>query len=174
MKIFGIGLSRTGTTSLNNLLVGIGYNVIHYPTEKQLWSTDNQGATDIPVINCYKQLDSKFPNSKFIYTVRDKQEWLDSIVPYIERKRQWKQSSWQIDNRTSIYSTPFPNKQQAEDSWNAHDADVRKYFMTRQDDLLVINIVNGDSPKSLYKFLDIASTESLPTAFPHSNKLNRK
>lgn len=33
-KIFGIGLSRTGTTSLKQVLEDFGFNIIHYPTKK--------------------------------------------------------------------------------------------------------------------------------------------
>lgn len=32
-KVFCIGLSRTGTTSLSNILSDLGYNVIHYPLQ---------------------------------------------------------------------------------------------------------------------------------------------
>ena len=81
MKIFGLGLSRTGTTTLAETLKLVGYDVIHYPSHNQLFSENNNGATDIPVIPHYKELDKRFPNSKFVYTIRDKQEWLNRMGP---------------------------------------------------------------------------------------------
>ena len=82
MKIFGIGLSRTGTTSLAHALREVKINIIHYPTESQLFNPKSDGACDIPVIVHYKELDKKFPKSKFVYTIREKEEWLTSMENY--------------------------------------------------------------------------------------------
>lgn len=171
-KIFGIGLSRTGTTSLNNFLRELGYNVIHYPYEQDLWAFNNDGGTDITVTNNYKELDLRFPNSKFIHTTRNKEEWLDSIVPYLERKRSWNMGSWAVDNKTKLYGTPFPDRDQASKAWDKHGYDVYKYFENRLNDYIKIDIVGGDSPKELLKFL--GKPEDLMTEFPHDNKLKRK
>lgn len=171
-KIFGIGLSRTGTTSLNNFLRELGYNVIHYPYEQDLWAFNNDGGTDITVTNNYKELDRRFPNSKFIHTTRNKEEWLDSIVPYLERKRSWNMGSWAIDNKTKLYGTPFPDRDQASKAWDKHGYDVYKYFENRPKDYIKIDIVGGDSPKELLKFL--GKPENLVKSFPHDNKLKRK
>jgi len=171
-KIFGIGLSRTGTTSLNNFLLKIGYNVIHYPRQEQLYEFSNDGATDISVIPYYKDLDRLFPNSKFILTTRDKNQWLDSIAPYLERKRAWQQARWQVKLREDIYGTSFPNRDQAARAWDKHGYDVYKYFENRPNDLITIDIVGGDSPKELLKFL--GKPENLVKSFPHDNKLKRK
>jgi hypothetical protein len=87
-KIFGIGLSRTGTKSLTLALNMIGFKVAHYPddeiTLKELMAgkynfsllKDFDGITDITVAPYYAQLDKLFPDSKFILTVRDKDSWL--------------------------------------------------------------------------------------------------
>ena len=86
-KIFGIGLSRTATTSLANALKEINIDIIHYPTSKaKMYSNAKDGACDLPVAVYYKELDKKFPNSKFIYTIREKEGWLDSIGEYLKNK----------------------------------------------------------------------------------------
>jgi hypothetical protein len=90
-KIFGIGLSRTGTKSLTSALHVLGLKAIHYPedetTLRELTEGNYQfsllehfdGITDITVSAFYPQLDQLFPNSKFILTVRDKESWLKSL-----------------------------------------------------------------------------------------------
>ena len=170
-KIFGIGLSRTGTTSLNNFLLKLGYNVIHYPRQEQLYEFSNDGATDISVIPYYKDLDRLYPNSKFILTIRDKNQWLDSIVPYLERKRAWQQVGWQVKLREDIYGTAFPNREQASVAWDKHITDVTEYFKNRPYDLITINIINGESTEKLLKFLNKQSTI---TQYPHDNVLKNK
>jgi len=172
-KIFGIGLSRTGTTTLTNILNKVGYNIVHYPSNKiQIFSNANDGCTDIPVILHYKELYKFFPDVKFIYTVRNKEEWLDSIVPYFERKRSWKGmiGSPQEQLRTKIYSQPFPNRQQASDAWDKHHKDVMEFFSDKQDKLLILDIVGGDDTDKLWKFLDM-NNNNLPKEFPHDNKM---
>jgi len=172
-KIFGIGLSRTGTTTLTNILNKVGYNIIHYPSNKiQLFSNANDGCTDIPVILHYKELYKTFPNAKFVYTIRNKEEWLNSIVPYLERKRTWKEmsGSHQEQVRTKIYGYAFPTRQQASNAWDKHHNSVMKFFNNKQDKLLVLDIVGGDNTNKLWKFLDM-NNSNLPKEFPHSNKL---
>ena len=169
-KIFGLGLSRTGTTTLNDTLIELGYNVVHYPSEDELWGFHTDGATDIPVIPVYKELDKKFPNSKFIITIRDKKDWLDSIVPYLERKRGWNMAQRQVDIRTRVYGSPFPNRKQAEAAYEAHDTDVMNYFRNRKQDLLILDIIGGDSTKLLTDFLGV---DPIDPVFKHKNKLKK-
>ena len=101
-KIWGLGLSRTGTTTLTHLLNQIGYKHVHYPTDDEMMSFNNDGASDIPVIPKYKTLDTQFPNSKFILTTRDKEKWLKSMSTYLERKRNWNQSTRQVNIRIDV------------------------------------------------------------------------
>lgn len=166
-KVFGIGLSRTGTTTLNNVLNEWGWNTIHYPNDKELWDPKSHGATDIPAAVWYKDLDEKFPGSKFIYTVRNKEEWLDSIVPYLERKRDWPMSRRQMDNRVKLFGDPFPNRFQASMAWDRYDSTVRSWFGDR---MLVIDIIGGDSPQKLAQFLGVKTDM---TEFPHLNELKK-
>ena len=82
-KIWCLGLSRTGTTTLSEVLNRVGYRHIHYPTDEQMLDMNNDGCGDIPVIPVYKELDRRFPNSKFIYTIRDKESWLKFRMIFI-------------------------------------------------------------------------------------------
>ena len=72
-KVFGLGLSRTGTTSLGTALNQLGINTIHYPhdavTQRELELRSGvlsilnkyQGIVDISVVPFYHQLDRAYP-----------------------------------------------------------------------------------------------------------------
>ena len=55
-KIFGIGLSRTGTSTLINALVMLGYSAVHFPHRPSDFY-DNDAAADTPVATRFEQLD---------------------------------------------------------------------------------------------------------------------
>ena len=169
-KVWCLGLSRTGTSTLTEVLNRVGYNHIHYPTDWDMFYGVNDGAGDIPVIPVYKELDKKFPNSKFVYTVRDKDSWLKSMEPYLERKRLWNQAGRQVNIRKMVYKNQFFDYNTYSKAYDDHDKDVREYFKNRPYDFLVLDIIGGDKPQKLFDFLNIANY-TCPDEFPHYNKL---
>lgn len=170
-KIWGLGLSRTGTTTLTYLLNQIGYNHIHYPTDDEMMSFNNDGASDIPVIPKYKKLDAQFPNSKFILTTRDKEKWLKSMSTYLERKRNWNQSTRQVNIRIDVYKEPFFVYEVYDRVFDEHERKVKEYFKNRPESLLILNIVDGvDKPQRLFDFLGV---DAKMDEFPHRNELKR-
>tara|TARA_R110002020_G_scaffold268819_3_gene484098 strand:- start:39331 stop:40023 length:693 start_codon:yes stop_codon:yes gene_type:complete len=94
-KVFGIGLHRTGTTTLEKVLEQLGYNVCPHMLGYRLmkdWYEDNyssiielaqnyDGFQDSPWCHpgLYKVLDREYPTSKFILTVRDPERWFSSL-----------------------------------------------------------------------------------------------
>lgn len=167
-KIFGIGLSRTGTTSLSHTLKEIGINIIHYPNKSKLFDPNNDGACDIPAAVHYKKLDKIFPNSKFIYTIRDKDEWLSSIGGYLEYKKERKMTPWELQNRKELYGQLNFDKDVFATKYDEHDNSVREYFKGREQDLLILNICGGDKLEKLLSF--VGSSNALPNKlFSHIN-----
>lgn len=89
-KVFGLGLSRTGTRSLTEALRVLGWNVVHYPVDRETLETlvrgdvrfphleRYDGITDITAAPFYEDLDRAYPGSKFVLTVRDEASWLRS------------------------------------------------------------------------------------------------
>ena len=82
--IFGIGLPRTGTTSLASALTRLGYVMLHDPKNLDLDFYDHKtysGFTDTPIWwpDFFIQLEQKFPNAKFINTYRPVDKWIKSI-----------------------------------------------------------------------------------------------
>src|SRR5690348_16204945 len=83
MKIIGVGLSKTGTTSLAGALQILGFSCIH-SCESYMLETAS-AMVDGPAAARFPQLDVLYPGSKFILTVRDKQEWLQSCAAHWQR-----------------------------------------------------------------------------------------
>ena len=163
MKIFGIGLSRTGTTSLAHLLKDVGINIVHYPNKQQLFAHGNDGACDIPAAAYYKELDKKFPNSKFIYTVRNQKDWLESVDKYLGRKTKRVIGSWQKQNRIAMYGQMEFNRDIFASKYDEHNNDIHEYFKGREQDLLILDIIGGDNIEKLLAFLNIKIVR-IPTA----------
>ena len=80
-RIFGIGLSKTGTTSLAKALATLGFAAIHWtnPLTGELISEDDlalfDAFNDTPCCMNFERYYYSFPNSKFIYTVRQQNDW---------------------------------------------------------------------------------------------------
>lgn len=167
MKIFGVGLTRTGTTSLAVAMTQVGYNnVVHYPSERTLFAGQYDGAFDLPVVINYKALDKVFPESRFIYTVREKDDWLDSMEKYLERKET--NSGQQRTSRILVYGNPVFDRGLYSFAYDRHHNDVLAYFKTRPQDLLTLNICGGDGWAPLLSFLGIdASVDSFPHEHQH-------
>ena len=172
-KIFGIGLSRTGTTSLNNALNVLGIKAIHLPKYKYVdgrCTIDGQALknytalTDTPIALAYKILDEQFPHSKFILTIREKLEWLNSC------KRHFADSSDDHDYlRMDLYGTTTFDKEKFSNAYDKHLQDVCSYFKNRKSDLLIIDISNGEGWEKLCPFLG----KEIPNIqFPKQNVRN--
>jgi sulfotransferase family protein len=179
-KVFGIGISRTGTTSLTYALRILGYRAVHCPLSILSF---NGGAlalspavvanfdafTDIPVARLYRELDAQFPGSKFILTVRPIERWLLSIrrmrrpfavlklLPKVRRLV-----------RDFSGTTSLADERALKDGFNRHSKDVLDYFGDRLGkDLLVLDVSAGDAWDKLCGFLG----QPKPAApFPHYNR----
>jgi hypothetical protein len=80
--VWGIGLTRTGTKSLNMALEQLGYQSVHWPTTRQLLYDEITAAADESVAVVYKYLDFRRPGSKFVLTERDEESWLRSTAAH--------------------------------------------------------------------------------------------
>jgi hypothetical protein len=172
MKIWGLGLSKTGIVSLKSYLKTKDINIVKYPSKNEMFLGDNDGAIDLPVIVHYKELDLAFPNSKFILTERNLDDWYTSISrwflnrvvpdePRFAGNRHW---------RTAVFGNPNPNPVNIDyiDVYENHIKDVENYFSDRPDDLLRIKICEGDTPQKLCEFLGIDYKKE--EVYPHLHK----
>jgi hypothetical protein len=179
-KVFGIGLSRTGTTSLTEALRLLGYKAVHCPLSivalngKGLkLSTDIvsrfDAFTDSPVARMYKELDGAFPGSKFILTIRPLERWMDSM-------RRMRPSFFLLKALPKVRqlardlsgTTSFSDDVALAKAFVGHSRHVREYFGERLGkDLLVLDVSAADAWDRLCAFL---GQEKPSRPFPHYNR----
>jgi len=182
-KVFGIGLSRTGTKSLAAALNLLGIRTVWYPhdgrTYDQLAAGDYRldvlesydGITDTPVVPFYAQLADLFPSSRFVLTVRELESWLRSCEkhwagmpsgPVPDGAPLWHRFAFFID--CCVYGCSGFNRERFAYVYQLHYESVLRFFRTRGPDrLLVFNLTGGDSWEKLCSFLNL---EVPPVAFP--------
>jgi len=168
-KIFGVGLGRTGTTSLLEALKLLGILGIHhapylFPAMKQEVRTLDSVAEydafiDSPFSFFYRDLDAAFPGSKFIYTRRPLESWLQSL-------------EWLIgDSSTGLsrwfYGTDRFDATCYRQRFLRHESEVLEYFRNRPSDLLVLDVFAGDGWDVLCPFLGKSEPQ---VAFPAANR----
>jgi hypothetical protein len=175
-KVFGIGLMKTGTLSLHEALERLGYNGLHnggLETMNLVQQAIDEGKpmltyldpsleafTDIFGITYFYFLaDAQYPGSRFILTVRDLEDWLDSRRRHVEKDQQVKGADHEGVMNVDL------------DGWRTeylrHEAVVRAYFANRPSDLLVLDITAGQGWEPLCEFLD----HPVPNApFPWKNR----
>lgn len=173
-KVFGVGLSRTGTTSLTDALNLLGIRTMHYPHDDQTFAElargnydlsvlrEYQGVTDTPVAPFYAQLDRIWPGSKFILTVRDKAQWLQSTEAHWALLKQHGKMATDEGFQAfadfisaCVYGTIYFSAERFSYVYDQHVQNVRAYFADRPDDLLILDITKGEGWEKLCGFLGV-------------------
>lgn len=178
-KIFCIGFHKTGTTSLGEALEQLGYRVTgpnwindsdvsEKSLEKAMQLVPKFDAfQDNPWPMIYKEMDKAFPGSKFILTVRDTGKWLASIVGHFGTDttpmREWIYGKG--------HGCPKGNEKLYISRLERHAREVQDYFKGREQDLLVMNVTEGDGWEKLCPFLGL---EVPAGAFPRANVAARR
>ncbi len=134
----------------------------------------------------FEVLHAQYPNAKFILTLRDSAEqWADSLIrfhssifadgkrvptiedlknaTYIFKGRAYLANRW-------IYNTPEDDPYHRDSLirfYQNHEAQVRNYFRSIPDSLLVINVSTQSDFLSLTHFLEVKTNR---TNFPWENK----
>jgi len=174
-KIFCIGLSRTGTLSVHEALKKLGFTSVHYPKLANLWSVvdKNDAISDTPVSINYIKLDKHYPNSKFILTTRNLNDWLKSAKWFFGKAKQkdGKLTFQQIYIREILYGSKWFNREKYKEGFLTYHDKVFQYFKNRPEDLLVMNILEGDGYEKLCPFLNL---KILNEKFPHKHNRRNK
>lgn len=171
-KVFGIGLSRTGTTSLSHAFRILGFSAVHLPVNvKAIDEADF--SDDLSVTMRFRWLDQKYPGSKFILTTREKSEWLKNCREFFSTKpfpKGPKTRRWTIYVHNRVYGCRWFDEEAFFDAWDRHEAYVRSYFRDRPGDLLIMNICAGDGWEKLCPFIGV---DPPGVAFPHVWKIQQ-
>ena len=172
-KIFGTGLSRTGTTSLTKALQCLGVFGIHHAPflfPKIMESRDilngiseYDAFIDSPFSYFYESLDKIYPNSKFIHTTRAPEDWIKSF--------KWLMGNSSTPMSRMFYEVEEFNENAYLEKFLHHDQEVREYFSDRPDDLLIIDISKIYGWHQLCDFLN----KPIPdTDYPNTNQRSNK
>jgi len=163
-KIIGVGLDKTGTTSLGVMLETLGYRIkggwyngiddlLNDNIKRIEELIDYDGYIELPFSIIYKELDKYFPNSKFIYTTRkDAQSWVNSQINHFLNAGDKKLFINYIKNCYG-YDNPLIYEKELIEYYNNHDKGVKEYFKGR-DDFMIFSLEDGDGWEKLCKFLD--------------------
>jgi len=154
MKVLNIGLPRTGTYSLHIALKILGYKSVHYPQHIEIIK-DFDAAAEVRFD--YRLLENLYPNSLYIYTIRNKRDWLRSCHAHkIHKKFGWN-PFWEHETR---WQEIYEEKQKSID-----------FFYNFKHRLLIMNVCKGDGWQSLCNFLG----KDCPTIpFPYTNQSSSK
>jgi len=162
-KIFIIGLPRTGTTSICNSFLQLGYKTAHTAYTQQAITTADVIA-DTPVFSEYALLDKHFANSRFINLERNLTNWLPSIRQLLTRMHT---NLMRPDGGFNIhlkrcYLDVFGHYSLAElesdeyltACYQRHQHQVANYFKGREQQLLTLDVADTNSPQLLQQFLN--------------------
>ncbi|HEY5070744.1 MAG TPA: sulfotransferase [Caulobacteraceae bacterium] len=164
-KIFGIGLGKTGTTTLGAALAILGFSNVDFINEltKERMCSDDlpifDAFTDPPTSITFEANFEKFPNARFIYTTRSPESWRDSKLKHWRRKYG--------DGEIEDDETPM-EPQRLVNSYRAHERRVRRFFSDKpKDKFLEFDIFGGQGWAELCGFLGVP-TPAQP--FPWANR----
>ena len=178
-KVFGIGLSKTGTTSLYAALDSLGYRSGTYRHLKKLkpkrWFKGDfnkdylarfDALTDLPIGTFFGDLDRRYPGSKFILTVREIESWLESVRKHFARRPD-RRPGFRRDIRIATYGMTGFDPDRFRFVYEAHTRNVESYFRDRGADLLILDIRAGEGWDKLCPFLGkSAPDEPFPHVYP--------
>lgn len=153
-KIFGIGLSRTGTTSLYYQMKAFGFTAVHYPASMEEIE-EHFFCNDTTVSVRFEELDRLYPNSKFVYTTRALQQWAPSCIKHFriperlalirdmppELKRWYDHADLNLYGYDQLALVDVTEEEMVR-AYHRHDQRVKNYFKERPMDLLMIDITD--------------------------------
>lgn len=166
-KIFGIGLSRTGSTSLHIAKVLLGFSSVHYPIyAARQWLKGEfthdylkgfSAASDIPISIYYDVLDNRYPNSKFILTTRNVDDWADSIEKFYSSVPRPSSKTYLRDLlRVAAYGSMNFERKLYKERFIRHNENVRAYFRDKPN-FMELELTDSQKMEKLSKFLDCKS-----------------
>ena len=172
-KVFGIGFHKTGTTSVAEALRTLGYSVtgpngvddvdIAAMVRDMAWRLVEQydAFQDNPWPLLYRELDERYPGSKFILTPRPSEDWIRSVVRHLggtaTPMREWIYGEGDPTGNEALYVSRYER----------HNREVLEYFKGRTTDLLVLRLTEGEGWDKLCPFLGHQVPQ---VVFPFTNR----
>lgn len=196
MKVIGAGLPRTGTMSMRAALNRLGYPCYHMevvsrePSHVQAWDDlisgratidwqtffrEYEATADAPACFYLKELLQEFPEAKVILTVRDAEQWYESIMMLVRLSSRVRPLGYVIPKLGRYLDLTFAILDKFMPGYETHDKGVLIQIfdehsaavkrLVPQDRLLVFQVKEGWEP--LCTFLGCEIPQDMP--FPHLN-----
>lgn len=192
-KVFVIGLSKTGTTSLGDALSRLSFrrlgwqdirsrflyrSYLNHNLAPFISLTESYDAfEDVPWALVYEDMAELYSDAKFILTLRkNEQAWLRSITEHTAR-RKW------IGHDGIYGASQAKNHEEAYlKAYRSHTASVRGYFANQGNETRLLEwVIDGKDSKdeneapweNLLRFLDMEYSEEMMSElgeFPWSNR----
>lgn len=175
MKLFCVGLHKTGTTSLKTALEAEGFKVADYfgiedpdigktGLQQALSMVDEYDAfQDDPWYLYYREFHSKYPDAKFVLTTRDSEAWYQSCARHFG-------ASHPNQVRKVFYGGDCDDPLVDKELWirrkEKHEREVREYFSDFPESYLEMDITKGDDWAQLGPFIGHAPKKK---SFPKTN-----
>lgn len=173
-KVFGIGLGKTGTTTLGACLQQLGYRHFGWhegfaervhalgADEAFRVADAHDSFDDFPWPWLYRELDVRYPDARFVLTVRrDAESWFRSLAAHARRVGPT------AERRIAFgCDRPEAHREHVIARYQAHNRAARDYFAGRPEKLLEVCWESGSGWRELCAFLD----EPVPDRpLPHAN-----
>lgn len=178
-RVFGVGLSRTGTSSLTDALELLGYRAVHFPSDPvsraevmaflarggqslRLSLLDRVDAiADVPVCASFEALDAAYPESRFIFTTRAREAWLDScaafwpstVEPFLSVHARDSEGDYVRALCQRVFGGEAFDRTRFAQAYDAYHERVDRYFLTRGADLQRVDICVGEGWGPICEFL---------------------
>jgi len=184
-RIFGVGLQKSATTSLHEAFKILGFDSLHWGAGEAplIWYEMNAlgrsptleqwyALSDNPIPILFKQIDKAYPGSKYVLTIRNEADWLESVRKLWSYEHNPTRHLWDvypISNQlhTALYGRADFDAQTFLERYRRHNAEVRKHFRYRPNDLLVMDMDKGGDWAALCAFLK----RPIPDVpYPRSNR----
>jgi tetratricopeptide (TPR) repeat protein len=185
-KIFGIGLSKTATTTLAKCLNSLGIVALHWsnPFTAELFCEDDldlfDGFTDFNVGVNFEKYYYLYPNSKFIFTTRELEDWSNSVTGHwvynycvtgLEEIAADLRAGKEFNYGRKYYELSWGTYFREKDltvAYRAYEQRVRRFFADKpKPRFLEFNLFAGDEWSKLADFLGCDAPD-LP--FPNLNQ----
>lgn len=177
-KVFVIGLTRTGTTSVSRALEVLGLSSAHWRNQYTGMLLDWEdffffdACADITVSALFEPLLRAFDGARFILTERDGEPWVKSVSWHYDaatpQQLRYRLRRWPVLTHngtgpefetTALFQLAHGTLYTAHDTWEAayaaHHKRVMSAFEAMPERLLRIDLANEPQPwRALCRFLD--------------------
>lgn len=191
-KVIGVGVGRTGTYSLKLAINQLGLGpchhmeevLLHMPVQVPLWQAAVEGsadwdaiydgyesAVDWPTAGFFRELHAKYPDARFVLTVRSPESWVESFGETIYKllagrdeappeMREWLEMAVAVITKTGF--PPGLDREALRAAFVAHNEAVQEEIPS--DRLLTFEVRQGWGP--LCSFLGVDEPNE---PFPRTN-----